>query len=217
MRHLNTETLARLVDRPPTPAEAAHLDTCDECAAELDALRRQTRTLGELPDPDPPADGWARLEAALTEHDLIDSADRRPRRRSGTLRIAASLVLFLLGGITGFVARGELPGIAPRSPIAAAADTPGDAVSADAAARLLERAEDDYVAALDRYVDAFDDPDTPDAVARLAALQGIVLTTREALRQAPADPVINGYHLTAVAQRDAMLERFAVHADDSWF
>ena len=47
----------------------------------------------------------------------------------------------------------------------------------------------------------------PDPVNRLAALEGIVLTTRAALNEAPADPVINGYHLTALEQRDAILRQ----------
>jgi hypothetical protein len=49
-----------------------------------------------------------------------------------------------------------------------------------------------------------------DPVARQAALESILLTTNAALREAPADPVINGYHLTALAERDAVLKAIAV-------
>jgi hypothetical protein len=48
----------------------------------------------------------------------------------------------------------------------------------------------------------------------MAALESIVLTTRAALNRAPADPVINGYHLTAVAEREAMLRRLAAATAD---
>ena len=34
-----------------------------------------------------------------------------------------------------------------------------------------------------------------------------MLTTRAALGQSPADPVINGYHLTALAQRNATIKQ----------
>ena len=44
-------------------------------------------------------------------------------------------------------------------------------------------------------------------MSRLAALEGIVLMTGAALSEAPADPVINGYHLTALEQRDALLRQ----------
>jgi hypothetical protein len=44
-----------------------------------------------------------------------------------------------------------------------------------------------------------------DIVARLAALDAIVLTTGAALERAPADPVINTYHLAALAERSTLL------------
>lgn len=42
---------------------------------------------------------------------------------------------------------------------------------------------------------------------RLAALDQMISTTREAMRQAPHDPVINGYYLTTVGQREATLRQ----------
>jgi hypothetical protein len=59
-------------------------------------------------------------------------------------------------------------------------------------------------------------------VSRLAALEGIVLTTRSALREAPADPVINSYHLTALGQRDELLRQIEesgteTETGDEWF
>jgi hypothetical protein len=60
-------------------------------------------------------------------------------------------------------------------------------------------------------------PSPGDPVARLAALDNIVLTTAEALHEAPTDPIINGYHLSALAQRDAVLRQLAVRAADPVF
>jgi hypothetical protein len=42
---------------------------------------------------------------------------------------------------------------------------------------------------------------------RLAALDQMISTTREAMRAAPHDPVINGYYLTTVGQREATLRQ----------
>jgi hypothetical protein len=52
---------------------------------------------------------------------------------------------------------------------------------------------------------------------RLAALEGIMLTAQAALREAPADPVINGYLLTAMGQRDAMLRQISRPSEQDWF
>jgi hypothetical protein len=49
---------------------------------------------------------------------------------------------------------------------------------------------------------------TPQAMkTRLAALDRVGETMREALSQAPYDPVINGYYLTTLGQREATLRQ----------
>jgi hypothetical protein len=42
---------------------------------------------------------------------------------------------------------------------------------------------------------------------RLAALDQMISTTSAAMREAPHDPVINGYYLTTVNQREATLRQ----------
>lgn len=223
MRHLTPETLARLVDEAPGAAEAAHLEACDDCRAELDAVRAQTAALGRLPDPEPPTDGWDRLATRLDAEGLLDDHVVPRRRRGpgvpGSLRWAAAVAFFLFGGLTGFVLRGAT---APAGGVAAVdGDAPAIAVESadtpDEAARALLAAESTYRAALARFSELSGEASASDPVARLAALQGIVLTTREALRQAPADPLINGYHLAAAAQRDAMIRQLALEDADPWF
>ncbi len=56
-----------------------------------------------------------------------------------------------------------------------------------------------------------------DPVARLATLESIAAITRSALDQAPADPIINGYHLTALAQKEATLRQIAASKNGKWF
>lgn len=86
------------------------------------------------------------------------------------------------------------------------------------AARAVESAERAYLMALTRYAEMAS-PTAPEreAVARLAALESIVLTTRAALNEAPADPIINGYHLAALAQRDAVIRQVASKGSEPWF
>jgi hypothetical protein len=73
----------------------------------------------------------------------------------------------------------------------------------------LREAQAAYVAALARYSEMTGSDQAVDPASRLAALEGIVVTTRAALKEAPADPVINGYHLAAVGQRDALLHQIS--------
>jgi hypothetical protein len=85
------------------------------------------------------------------------------------------------------------------------------------AAALLRQTEELYLDALTRYAELAMQADTGDPIARLAGLQSIVMTTQAALNQAPSDPVINGYHLTALAQRDAALRQVAAVTGNRWY
>ena len=89
--------------------------------------------------------------------------------------------------------------------------------NADEASRSLSSAESAYLNALTRYAQVAGPADNGDPLARLAALESILLTTREALGRSPADPVINGYHVTALAQRDATLRQIAATTRNPWF
>jgi hypothetical protein len=87
----------------------------------------------------------------------------------------------------------------------------------DEAAEQLRDTEALYLSALTRYAELASQSESGDPVARLAALQSIIMTTQAALSQTPADPVINGYHLTALAQRDATLRQVAAASSDRWY
>lgn len=209
MQHLNDEDLARLVDEEASEAEASHLAACQSCSAELRCLREQHRDLAAMPELQPPAAGWAALAPRLQAEGLLAS---RPagRRWSGrpALRAAAAAALFLAGAGTGAVVRGAPEPIAP---------SPRDSADAASAERRLRDAEAAYLAALAQYAEATGTAGATDPLNRLAALEGIVLTTRAALNEAPADPVINGYHLAAVGQRDALLRQIGDPAEQGWY
>jgi len=269
MQHLTFEDLARLVDEPPLPHEAEHVRDCLVCRRELDEMREQTTALARLDDPEPPAAAWHRLEAALLSEGLMQPAVAG--RRVGwsawsegrpLLRIAAALVLFVLGGATGALLWSHRPGTVtlasnptrgepvvvhhpdeartvaspveagfPASAVPAMPAAPGgvrlaststgprpDPVpeSVRRAERDLAEAEGAYIAALQRYAAIADPASGADPATRMAALERMISTTRDALERTPDDPVINAYHLAAVRERDALSRQLA-GADKDWF
>lgn len=278
MHHLDLETLARLVDETPQPAEAAHLRDCLACRRELAELREQTDALAGLGEEDPPAGAWQALEARLMDEGLVRPAAARPRvlmLYRPPARIAAAVALFLLGGAAGAallrgggtepVASNDAATQAPasvRRPAAsftppevlyvgepaanpAAADANGARLAmngaaeqpaataavppqrtraqratraeADHAARELVQAQAQYVGALQRVAAIADPASGNDPETRLAALDQLVQLTAAALERVPGDPVINGYHLAAVAERDALRRQMDRDTQTTWF
>jgi len=139
------------------------------------------------------------------------------------VRAAAGVLLLAGGAIVGRVSAG-----APPLPVGATAGGDGTATTASATPAALQRdsatfasieearlaqlrsesmyqqaaaylAEHDSVGASDY---------NPEMVkSRLAALDQMISTTRAAMREAPHDPVINGYYLTTVGQREVALRQ----------
>jgi hypothetical protein len=196
-------------------------------------MRADYAALRNLPMIEPPHTEWPELEARLLEEGLI-------RRRFGTSRwttwgrAAAAIALFALGTATGtFLLGGSAPA---ASPAAAGAGLAGrdvlpvlntqsgplmvraaEPASADEALALYRQAEAVYLDALTRVAELGGQTEGSDPVARIAALESIAAITRSALEEAPADPIINGYHLTAIAQKEATLRQIAATRSDRWF
>jgi hypothetical protein len=223
MQHLMIETIARLVDEPATPEEQAHIDACEDCSTQLQAMRADLAALHDLPMIEPPPTEWPEIEARLLEEGLIRRR-RGPRFRGTSLRAAASIAVFALGAASGIawtrtgstpigspVRSGRATGAAPTL-IAATEPT-----NREEAIELYRQAEALYLDALTRVAEIDEPQSGGDPLARLAALEGIAAITRSALDQAPADPVLNGYHLTALAQKEATLRMIAASKADGWF
>lgn len=221
MQHLMIETLARLVDEVASPEEAAHLEACEECRAELEALRADVAALKNLPMIEPPPTEWPEIENRLLEEGLIRRPAGANRWRQSLLRAAAAVVMFAGGAVAGIawtradtgslgLARG--PGDQGAIPILTATepDTPEETVV------LYRQAEALYLDMLTRVAE-LSAQESGDPLARLAALESIAAITRSALDQAPADPVLNGYHLTALAQREATLRQISASKPGRWF
>jgi hypothetical protein len=271
MSHLSLESLARVVDEAPTIEEAAHLESCETCRVELDALREDVQALSMLPDMTPSPDAWQAIERRLADEGLIRERSRFAPAVPRLAQMAAAVVLFLAGSMAGRMsAAPALLPIAQVDPAATtqsadpqtvpAADPAVGSYTADAlrddvqpapdnapplpartaprtdssvrlaanlpaalptsmedAAALLRQTEDLYLNALTRYAELATQSEQGDPVARLAALQSIVMTTNAALSQVPADPVINGVHLAALAQRDATFAQVAAVTGERWY
>lgn len=217
MEHLSLEVLARLVDEEPGHDEARHLDECARCARELKALRDQTDALGTLPELMPPQGDWQVLEARLRSEGLVQSPGLLEKlglaRTPAWMRTAAGVLLFLGGMGTGALLTSDGAG-SLMGPAIAEANTVEEAASA------MRLAEEGYVTAFTRYREllAQDGGEMPvgDPMSRYIALENLVTVSQAAVRQAPADPFLNGILTSALAEREAMV-RLASSSGDNWF
>jgi hypothetical protein len=241
MSHLSLETIARIVDEGPSAEEKSHLERCRICTAELEGMREDVQSLHMMPDISPAPEAWGALERRLTDEGLIKARSRFAMSFTPLMQMAAAVTLLVGGAIAGrmtapvqtqYVAQeqprtqpqslrtGEVPQTVETPPVTLASNalrSNAQPRSADEAAQMLREMEELYLNALTRYAEYTSASQTGDPVARLAALQSIVNTTQAALSAAPADPVINGYHLTALAQRDVTLRQVAAATGERWY
>lgn len=228
MSHLPTERLAALADEPPTAAELAHLTSCAACAREraayqslLELAAGAGSTIGA------PLTTWDSLRPKLLEDRLIDAEPPMIRARSAHTRVwlqAAAAVLLVSGGaVAGRITAGAsaLP-IAGRASVTtaslAADSTPhfqsiDEARAAQAQSQLLYQTATAYLAQRDTTDRSLENPAA--IRTRLAALDRTRQVLDEALDQAPYDPVINGYYLTTLGQREATLRQLNTAAPAS--
>jgi hypothetical protein len=235
MSHLSTERLAALGDEEPTPAEGQHLASCAVCAHERDAYRTLVAMARAERDAiGIPLTRWDSIAGALaSEPRVAISAPARgpvvePAARRRTLgfsrlpvRVAAGFLLVAGGVLAGRASAGVslLPlggddvaatGAAAIRQVANMNDSIAFSSVEEARATQL-RSETLYqqaAAFLAEHDTSASSDGNPEVVkSRLAALDQMISTTREAMREAPHDPVINGYYLTTVNQREATLRQ----------
>lgn len=218
MLHLDRERLAALADDEPTAEEVAHLASCPACAEEraayaslVELAARERAVLGR------PLTDWPSLAARLTDEHLMTPAATPARRVVGGrarvwMQIAAGFVLALGGLAVGrATAAHPLPLAGTTAPAAAsAAGTHGPASVQDALS-LMRRSESDYrlaaafIAAHDTTVRGESGVDLYRQ--RLAALDRVSDAALAAANEAPADPVINQYLISARAARAVTLQQ----------
>lgn len=215
MEHLSLEALARLVDETPFRSERRHLAHCPECSQELELLRKQTEALGSLPDLRPAPGDWPALEARLGSEGLLrkstpaSTAIHLIDRRRGWMQAAAALVLFLAGGLSGaaLAPAGWRPETDQSGEIAAGEFAAAEAATPEEAAEIVRLTGQQYRDAilLYRALTRGPEAETPMDPRRLAAIDGLVAMSQAAVQEAPDDPFLNGFLVSAMAEREAAL------------
>ncbi len=223
MSHLSTERLAALADEPATPAEAAHLAACQTCARERAAHERLLALAhAEQSAIGVPISNWESIAAELAPARLR----RLTRYAAG---IAASLALVTGGAALGRYSAGAtvLPAGSKQAATVAdattAATSPASTTSATPLADSITFSSiDEARAARVRYEALYQNaaayiahhdsnsvaPESPAAMrTRLAALDRVNRAMRDAMHRAPYDPVINGYYLTTIGQREQTIRQ----------
>src|SRR6185437_16617149 len=167
-----------------------------------------------------PLTTWETLAPALAAHGLL--AQSNVSRRSGAFHNAwlqaAAAVLLVAGGVAG----GRYSAGAAIVPTdhAPAASMPAVGVVADSVphfssieearaaqnqSQMVYQTATAYLAQRDTSNQVIGSPS--DMRRRLAALDQVSQTMGAALEDAPYDPVINGYYLTTLGQREATLRQ----------
>jgi hypothetical protein len=237
MLHLSSERLAELADSEPTLAEAEHLAACATCAAERSAHQRLLTLASDERDRLAPAlTNWTSLSARLREEEIITTpatADvvplvtPRKHRRAwlAGIRVAAGIILALGFGALGRVTAGASAVPSGREMVTffddvvdpkvrlvvPAADESSSFENVEEALAQLELAQRQYDRAV-AFIAAHDStPSSPEAGDvfrnRLAALDEMAETSRQALASAPTDPVLNQYYLSTLGAREVTLRQ----------
>jgi len=210
MLHLSTDRLAELGDDAPMPEEAVHLASCKVCAYERDAYLSLVAMAHAEREPfGLPLTRWDAIAAELAVP--AASSDMRgvhpARSHRWMLQVAAGLLLVAGGATPAAIVASVNGSPSTASPVSDSATF----TSIDEARVAQLRSEMVYqqaAAFLARVDTTGAGNGSPVAYrSRLAALDQVITTTREAMREAPHDPVINGYYLTTLGQREATLRQ----------
>jgi hypothetical protein len=235
MSHLSIERLAALADEQPTADEHAHLRACASCTQELEAHRSLLAMAGSERDTlGIPLTRWDSLAQRLRSEGLIAYPGEqtgsvtaewaaapvgRSLSRKSWMRFAAAIMLVASGAIAGRASTGAaiLPGgitgnePSPTASIPNLDSVPTAFASAEQANQWKQYHAEGYQRAVS-FLAARDSAarpnETPAAMmTRLAALDRVSRTMREALQEAPFDPIINDFYLNSFGQREATLRQ----------
>jgi hypothetical protein len=156
-----------------------------------------------------PLTNWESLSTQLRAEGIIRDSVRPWMSNAAWLRAAAAVLLVAGGAVLGrYSFQRELKPTASTAPAAAAATFK----SPDEAWAVLNKAGEQYQRAsaylASRDVNQGSDSDkTAVYQARLTALDGMTSASRQALYEAPHDPVINQYYMAAMGAREATLRQ----------
>lgn len=211
LEHLSREQISGLLDDPDRwPEEAEHLASCEECSHEFEHMSRMRMALSALPALDAPADEWERVQRELGLHPETGGSLSLVLKKAASwpLQAAAVVALFAAGIFIGQRIATDVDAPTPAS-VDAAAPTPRATAGADETVNGPEEAYLRTVADLQALKDgAFGSGerlDDPEAIAeRITRLDAMIEASREALDEAPADPVLNNFLFQMVDERDVL-------------
>jgi hypothetical protein len=217
--HLTREQIAALLDEPDAAAEAedrAHLDVCSECAGEFEAMSRTRMALSGMADLRAPDDGWeairARLPVSVTARRTVSATWWGRQERWGPVLTAAAILVLFLGGLgVGRV-------LAPGTSAGDVSGTGSESVALrdgefGGPPRAGAEAEDpEYLRSVAdlqelRHGGPSAEQISADptlAAVRLTHLDALIEASREALREAPADPALNDFLFDVVDERTSV-------------
>ncbi len=227
--HLTREEISTLLDEPgAVRGGRAHVDECGECAREYEQMSRMRMALSALPELAPPAREWERVAERLgvSPRGRARGLSRVPPWLHPAWA-AAVVTLFAAGlgvgrllspatggadgmpssAVTGEPAPAEGDGArvadgtlgpAAGSGLARPGTAPGPAAEYLRTVAGLQELRDDGPS----RGEIRDDPVV--AAERLMELDALIEASREALRSAPADPVLNNFLFDVVAERESV-------------
>ncbi len=218
MPHLELERLAALDHDAPSPEELAHLATCLACRREQEAFAQLADLAGSQATAParldvPRLTEWESLATALRAEGLMAAPAPQAMRRAGApwwARSAAAAALLVCGAAVGRMSAGVSLGPSEPVPLSSTATVSAERefASVAEASAVLDRAQRDYerasfwLASNDTTVNA-----QSLIRARLAALEQMLTASRDGLYEAPQDPVLNQYYLSAYTAREATLRQ----------
>ena len=205
--HLSRERISALLEDPTgLSAEAEHLAGCDECAREYEQMSRMRMALSGLTDLEPPAGEWEAVEARLGLATTGATSGGRSSRRMVTwpLQAAAVIALFASGLLVGQRFADEEGAAAPPTLAAVEGEVdPGSAVQQIEPAAAYLRTVADLEQLRAGYPETAASPSGPELYAeRITHLDAMIDASRDALREAPGDPVLNNFLFQLVDERD---------------
>ncbi|HEX9562718.1 MAG TPA: hypothetical protein VF981_02055 [Gemmatimonadaceae bacterium] len=226
MQHLLIERLVELADGEPTAAEREHLGACAMCTAERTAYQRVVAMAAdERRRIAPPLTDWGSLRGELRTRGIISTPDEAASRRLWSARvasvggrIAAAVAILAVGIVSGRLSTGMsvtgamVLGGGPGDESTVATVSQEDFASTAAALQVLQRAQQEYERAalyLANHDTSVSEVASELLRTRLAALDEMAETSRRALGNSPADPIMNQVYLTTLGARNMTLGRLA--------
>jgi len=197
--HLSRERIAALLDEPEAPgADREHLDGCEECKREYEKMVRMRMALSALPDLVPPADEWKKVRTRLGA-DVSRIGRQLPAlyaTRFRPLWAAAVIALFAAGlGVGRQLSPAGDAGLGAAASLSEADDPSEAYLSTVAQIQELRREGPSGEAVL---------ADPSLAAEHLMRLDALIEASREALRTAPTDPVLNDFLFDVVDERQSL-------------